>query len=48
VILGLQNRNRVIAGLLTDRYRTVADTEYVLILERKVTPGNAPVAAHTP
>ncbi len=48
VILGLQNRNRVIAGLLTDRYQTVADTDYVLVLERKAAPGKAPVPARTP
>jgi hypothetical protein len=35
VILGLQTRNRVIAGLMADRYETIADREYVLILRRK-------------
>lgn len=34
-IFGLQTRNRVIAALMADRYETIADTEYVLILQRK-------------
>ena len=35
VILGLQARNRVIAGLMADRYDTITDTEGVLIMRRK-------------
>jgi hypothetical protein len=35
VILGLQSSNRLNAALMGDRYQTIADTEYVLILRRK-------------
>jgi hypothetical protein len=35
VILGPQIRNHVIAGLMPDRYETIADSEYVLILQRR-------------
>jgi len=39
-IFGLQTRNRAIASLMTDRYETIADTGYVLILRRKAIAGS--------
>ncbi len=48
VILGLQNRNRVIASLIADKYQTVEDTEYVLILQRKPDAANLSDVAGKP
>ena len=48
VILGLQSRNRVIASLMADQYETTADTEYVLILQRKAALANLSTLGRTP